>query len=523
MREEGFRKAGKRTTGRAKPLQVLIVEDSEDDALLMVHQLRKGRDELDFRRVETPQAMRDALRKPWDMVISDHCMPGFSAPDALRILNENKPGIPFIIVSGHLEAEMVAEVTKSGARCCINKDDMALLLPVVEREIRETEKHNRKSRMLSSAIDEVNMFKQIVDHSTDVIWISDLQLDLKYVSNAVFDLSGYTAADVLIRNFNGLLSDRSLAALRKNVERDLTVSSRPGSLRPRLKTELEIIKKDGSSAFAETSLALFRDGRSGRQMLVGAMRDVSDRKYSEACQHDVEVKKLSGHLMRSMWQMAGAIAHEINNPLSVVSGYAQTLLKKELSTELSCDIKGIYDASQRIAGIVTKMLQFTARDNVAYVELSVNRILEVSLDLCLHDLRQDDIAITVQLESSLPNTSGNSAQLQQVFVHLITNARIEMKQAHGKGKLYIQTRTLEDTVSITIQDDGPGIAQENLERIFEPFFTTREVGKGQGLGLSLCYAIVDAHGGDMYAMSRPGGEAAFVVNLPAYKKAEASE
>jgi CheY-like chemotaxis protein len=108
----------------------------------------------------------------------------------------------------------------------------------------------------------------------------------------------------------------------------------------------------------------------------------------------------------------------------------------------------------------------------------------------------------------------DAGQLQQVFLNLIINAETEMKLAHGGGKFLVKTETVDDTIRISFKDDGPGIKKENLEKIFNPFFTTREVGKGTGLGLSLCHGIIAEHNGQLYAESKPGKGATFIVELP---------
>jgi CheY-like chemotaxis protein len=114
----------------------------------------------------------------------------------------------------------------------------------------------------------------------------------------------------------------------------------------------------------------------------------------------------------------------------------------------------------------------------------------------------------------LPVTIADAGQLQQVFLNLIVNAETEMKLARGSGRLSIKTEQIDNNIRVSFKDDGPGIAEENLERIFNPFFTTRQVGQGTGLGLSVCYGIVSEHGGRIYAESKLGKGATFIVELP---------
>ena len=122
--------------------------------------------------------------------------------------------------------------------------------------------------------------------------------------------------------------------------------------------------------------------------------------------------------------------------------------------------------------------------------------------------------VTTQLDSELPITIADGGQLQQVFLNIILNAEKEMTIAHNKGNLSIKTKRVDNTIRISFTDDGPGITKENLDKIFNPFFTTREVGEGTGLGLSICHGIVAEHKGSIYAQSKRGKGATFVVELP---------
>jgi len=118
------------------------------------------------------------------------------------------------------------------------------------------------------------------------------------------------------------------------------------------------------------------------------------------------------------------------------------------------------------------------------------------------------------LAANLPEIMVDYFQMQQVFLNIIINAEYFMIQAHNRGTLTITTQRLDNTVRVSVADDGPGIPKENLSRIFTPFFTTKEVGKGTGLGLSICHGIVAEHEGRIYARSRLGKGATFVVELP---------
>ena len=133
------------------------------------------------------------------------------------------------------------------------------------------------------------------------------------------------------------------------------------------------------------------------------------------------------------------------------------------------------------------------------------------------------IKVITHLDPELPATIADGGQLQQVFLNLIVNAETEMDLAHGKGRLSIKTEKIDDTIRISFKDDGAGISKENMDKIFNPFFTTREVGQGTGLGLSMCHGIIAEHNGRIYAESKSGKGATFVVELPIVTRPEQLE
>jgi signal transduction histidine kinase len=205
----------------------------------------------------------------------------------------------------------------------------------------------------------------------------------------------------------------------------------------------------------------------------------------------------------------------LNNPLAAIQGFAQLLTKStDLNEATKKDLDTIYREAQR-AGKITQNLLFFARKHKPERRLiSINEALEKTLELRAHQMKVNNIELSGQLQPDLPLTMADFYQVQQVFMNIIINAEQAMVEAHGKGKLVVKTRIVGNSIQITFTDDGPGISEENLDRIFNPFFTTKEVGKGTGLGLSICHGIVETHGGRIYAKSKLGKGATFVVEIP---------
>ena len=208
------------------------------------------------------------------------------------------------------------------------------------------------------------------------------------------------------------------------------------------------------------------------------------------------------------------IAHEINNPLASVIGFAEMLMQEDIPENAREAVKTISDNAQRIAGIVKNLLIFAQQQKLERTYVNVNNIIQATLAMRAYPMETSNIKVTTQLDPTLPSTMADADQLQQVFLNIIINAETGMKSAHGKGNLLIKTETIENTIQVSFTDDGPGIAEVNLMHLFDPFFSTREIGQGTGLGLSVCYGIIAAHNGQIYVRSQLGKGAVFIIELP---------
>ncbi len=253
----------------------------------------------------------------------------------------------------------------------------------------------------------------------------------------------------------------------------------------------------------------------GRLFTLGVSRDVTDQKRLEEQQKQLEQKAQFASRLASVGELASGVAHEINNPLTGVIGYAHLLLiRDDLPQDMRHDIEIINEGSQRVASIVRKLLAFARQSKPQRSQVDINEIIATTLDLRAYELKTDNIKVATRFQPDLPTTIADSGQLQQVFLNLIINAETAMKLTHGRGKLLIATERFDSTIRISFKDNGPGILKQDMNRVFEPFFTTREVGQGTGLGLSVCHGIISEHQGKIHVASKPGKGATFIVDLP---------
>ncbi|MBE9478100.1 MAG: PAS domain-containing protein [Chloroflexi bacterium] len=246
----------------------------------------------------------------------------------------------------------------------------------------------------------------------------------------------------------------------------------------------------------------------------GIITNITEHKQLEAEKTELEERAQITSRLASLGQLATGLAHEINNPLTAVVNCSYVLTQKDLPEDVGKNLKTIYHGAQRAADIVGRLLAFARQQEPERTYTDVNKLVEAAIALRAYEMEAANIKVVTRLAPDLPRTMADAGQLQQVFLNIILNAEVEMRLAHGGGRLMVKTERADDGIRISFKDDGPGIAREYLARIFDPFFTTREVGQGTGLGLTLCHRIVTEHGGRIYARSRPGKGATIIVELP---------
>ncbi len=250
---------------------------------------------------------------------------------------------------------------------------------------------------------------------------------------------------------------------------------------------------------------------------LGTASDITERRLAEETlreserAHQHELMRVDR--LRTVGRLAAGVAHEINNPLSVLYGTLQELSQHPpTSDELD---KTMFERLLHVAGRIKKtvhnLLVFSRQQAAEKSSQDINTVIENTLSLIASMLSKHSISLELLLDENLPKTTVNAEQMQQVFLNLILNAHDAM--ADG-GTLTISTSLSEDRLKIVFADTGCGIDQLDTEKIFAPFFTTKDVGSGTGLGLSISYGIIREHSGDIKAANRPGGGAEFVISLP---------
>jgi two-component system NtrC family sensor kinase len=240
--------------------------------------------------------------------------------------------------------------------------------------------------------------------------------------------------------------------------------------------------------------------------------------YEETCRAYEDLRKTQEQLLQSekmsaVGQLIAGVAHELNNPLTAILGYAQLLESEGLNTRAQDYVSKLFKQAQRTHRVVQNLLSFARQRKPQRDEVDIRKILEETLALRDYDLKINNIKVERDVPSEPALVVADPHQIEQVFLNIINNAVDAILETGRSGKLKIQIANVGGHICTQFTDDGAGI--KDPKRIFDPFYTTKSVGKGTGLGLSICYGIVKEHGGDITANNAPDGGAVIEVRLPA--------
>ena len=491
-----------------KPLRVLMVEDSEDDALLVLRELRAAGYDLTHERVDTAAALEAALdRHPWDLVIGDYSMPHFSGTAALAMLRQRGLDVPYICVSGTITEELAVAAMKAGAHDYVTKGQLKRLLPAIERELREAQ--GRATLRATEA-----SFATLVEYAPVGIYRSSPEGRFLSVNAAVVRMLGYeTGAQVL--NLDMARDVYADAAERQRlVERD-TYSDRQYD-----NVEATWKRRDGRLLTVQLSVRAVRNAAGRVDYYETFVRDVTD-------QRRLQQQVLQSQKMEAVGRLAGGVAHDFNNLLTVITSYSDLLLEDLAPGDAKRDdLEQVRKAADGAAALTRQLLAFSRQQVVEPRVVSLNTVVE-GLQKILRRVIGEDIEVTITLAPDLGSVRADVGQLEQVLMNLVVNARDAMPTV---GRLTVETANVEHDpeyardreaaavrrfAMLAVTDTGCGMDEATKARIFEPFFTTKETGKGTGLGLATVYGIVKQAGGFIWVYSEPGQGTSFKVYLPA--------
>jgi PAS domain S-box-containing protein len=354
-------------------------------------------------------------------------------------------------------------------------------------------------------------FRMIFEHSIDAIMLTRTDGTILAANPEACRVFGMSEAEICRAGRAGLVDAQDMRAIPLLEERKRT---------GRCRGEITMIRGDGSRFPAEIASAVFIDFE-GVQKTSLVIRDVTERKKLEAQFHQAQK-------MEAVGQLAGGVAHDFNNMLNVILGYAEiALLRLAPDDPLYQNMQEILKAGERSAALTRQLLAFARKQESIPAIINLNQVITEQLKM-LERLIGEDVTIEFNPSAELWNTRIDPSQIDQVLANLAVNARDAIA---GTGAVVIETAnvTLDkadvsffadatpgEYVRLDFSDTGAGMDAETRERIFEPFFTTKEQGKGTGLGLSMVYGVVKQNGGIISVYSEPGTGTRFRVFLPRF-------
>ncbi len=267
-------------------------------------------------------------------------------------------------------------------------------------------------------------------------------------------------------------------------------------------------RKDGTEFPAAVTLSHIRDASDNIIGLVIGIRNLTEER--RVADHLGRTEKLA-----AIGELVAGVAHELNNPLTGISTFAQLLLEDELESEQIESVSLIKREADRAIGVIRDLLLFARKTDARDVPVDINTIVRHTVRLRALASRSSGIEVHMQLDESNPKVRGDEQKLQQVLLNLLVNAESALRDAKVRH-LSVITRSRDGTVTIVVSDTGHGMAESVSQRVFEPFFTTKPPGEGTGLGLSVSYGIVQAHEGVISVESAPDVGTTFTISVPLY-------
>jgi PAS domain S-box-containing protein len=272
--------------------------------------------------------------------------------------------------------------------------------------------------------------------------------------------------------------------------------------------ELQVMRGNGHVGQFSANLSPMRDDQGNINSIVAVMTDITDSAQ-------LRDKLVHAEKMAAVGQLVSGVAHEVNNPLTAILGFADLLIENpDMPENARKDLRVILQEAQRTKTIVQNLLNFARQMPPQRSAVQINLILRRTIQLRSYDFSSHGVDVIEHLDEGLPEINGDAHQLQQVFLNILNNAYDAVHEVGRPARIEIMTTKAGNAVEISFRDNGTGV--RNPDRIFDPFFTTKEVGKGTGLGLSICYGIVNEHGGEILCHNNPDGQGAtFIVRFPA--------
>lgn len=486
----------------AKPLRVLVVEDSADDAELMIAELGRGGFAPIALRIETLPDLEAALSdEGWDVVLSDCQLPDLNADLALTALQNSGKDLPFIVLSGVVRPEEAVSLLKRGAHDFINKDALARLVPAVERELREAADrgHRRKAE------ERVRILSLAVEQSPVSVVITDRDGTIDYVNPKFERVTGYSSAEAVGKPLD--------------FTREPESGEEPDQMWPTVRAgqewrgEFRNRHHDGSDFWERVSVSPLIDERGRITHFVAVKEDITAQRLQ-----NMELHRALDQLTESNTELerfAYIASHDLQEPLRTVTLYCQ-LLERHYKDSFDADgrdfLNFIVGSSKRMHALINDLLAYSriTGKGLPFTTVSAADALHSALQNLQESIRETGAIIEI---GTLPDLRADQVQLMQLFQNLVGNA-IKFHRPGLAPVITVSAEWVEGQWVFTVADNGIGI-EDSEQDVFEIFrrLHTAQAYPGTGVGLAICKRIVQRHGGRIWMISAPGEGSTFYFTL----------
>jgi PAS domain S-box-containing protein len=498
-------------------LRLFLVEDDDDIALLIRKSLERA-----GHRVTTCRTAADALTVLGDthfnLVILDQILPDMSGLDLLQTMNHDGIHVPVLMVTGYGDEQLATQVLQAGAVDYVAKDQALAFLAELPKRVNESIARHRLQ-------DTNRLLIQALESTSDGVLITDLEGKILHVNQALEDMSGYDRREML---------GQTPRLFRSGVQPPEDYANLWTTVLARRSWQGELINRRKDGTLFDVSLTVSPVLASGEQMthLVGIYHDIHERKQ-------LQRQLLQAQKLQSVGTLAGGIAHEFNNLLAGIQGYAALAIREQpLGQSTHEFLNNIIELSDRAASLTRQLLAFARKPALSREPTRLADLVQATAELVRRTLA---LTVQVQLPPAEQPPLGALAdinQLQQVLINLVLNARdaLQARLAQDSSSAGLERRAIVfslrhevldreklafpekvlpgDYAVIEVQDNGIGMSQDVLSQAFDPFFTTKGVGQGTGLGLPVAFGIVQGHQGYLTIDTQPMQGTCASIYLP---------
>jgi len=490
-----------RAMSEERSARILIVDDDSDhndlqrDAIL-----RLPANYTVVQAYGPDECLEVAAKSQFDLIILDYTLPGMDGLALMESIKGSSLDVPIVMVTGHGDERVAVEAMKHGACDYLTKTpDMRFLetLPIVVQRALKQHRLSAEKKQLEERVRQTKEYlEKIIENAGESVLVLDLSGRILSINRAGQEMLGRGCEELRSSTIYSLAkSEEDLEKIRRALDAAIGETSR-----------IDVKMIGPADRTLEVSICISLVELDSEPQAVVIMRDMTEM-------FDMQRKLIEREKLAAVGELVGSVAHELNNKLGPILGYAELLQRSAKDDKSRHRLRVIEDSALKAKSIIEALLGFSRHRKPLRSYFSLNKVLKDALSLMEFQLKKNEVKMELHLADDLPDLFADSVQVQQILVNLLKNA-YEAVQTLDDKKIEIKTALEQDFMVFSVRDNGVGISELDLTRVFDPFFTTQKASKGTGLGLSVAYGIVKEHNGDIVLNSKQKVGTEVIVKLP---------